>query len=71
MLAGMLVAQAKNDSNNPIYGAYVQGRFWFFAVLEDKHYTLSESFDATKEPDAQKIVLILRNLQKIILEKWL
>ncbi len=67
MLAGMLVGQAKNNNGKPMYGCYVQGRFWFFSVLESKQYVVSRSFDATDETTAEQIVLILRNLKQIIL----
>lgn len=68
MLAGMLVSQAKNNNNRPMYGCYVQGRFWFFSVLEGKQYVVSQSLDATDEAMAERLILILRNLKKIILE---
>ena len=73
MLAGMLVGQAKNNNSNlnadrPMYGCYVQGRFWFFSVLESKEYVIAQSLDATDEVMAEKLVLILKNLNKIILE---
>jgi hypothetical protein len=68
MLAGMLVGQAKNSNNKPMYGCYVQGRFWFFSVLDEKEYVISQSLDATDEVMAEKLVLILKNLNKIILE---
>lgn len=73
MLAGMLVGQAKNKNENhnadkPMYGCYVQRRFWFFSVLEGKEYVVAQSLDATDEVMAEKLVLILKNLNKIILE---
>jgi hypothetical protein len=72
-LGGMLVGQAKNNkenknANRPMYGCYVQGRFWFFSVLDGKEYVISKSLDATDEVMAEKLVLILKNLNKIILE---
>ena len=36
MLGGMLIGQAKNNEGKPIYGCYVQGRFWFFSTLEGR-----------------------------------
>jgi hypothetical protein len=27
MLGGMLIAQAKNNDNKPVYGGYIQGKF--------------------------------------------
>ncbi|MEY4906180.1 MAG: hypothetical protein RLZZ292_3995 [Bacteroidota bacterium] len=67
MLAGMLIAQAKNNNDKPMYGCYVQGRFWFFSVLIGKEYVISQSFDATDEIMAERIVLILHQLKHIIL----
>ena len=31
MPGGMLIGQAKNNDEKPIYGCYVQGRHWFFS----------------------------------------
>lgn len=41
MLGGMLIAQAKNNDKKPVYGCYVQGRFWFFSILIGKEYIIS------------------------------
>ena len=71
MLAAMLIGQKKNDNNKPIYGCYVQGRFWFFSVLIGKKYCISNSFDATNEQVAKEIVGIIRNIQHIIITKLL
>jgi hypothetical protein len=67
MLAGMLIAQAKNNNGKPTYGCYVQGRFWFFSVLLGNEYTVSQSFDASNEAAAIQVVLILRKIKQIIL----
>ncbi len=74
MLGGMLIGQAKNNNDNrnadqPIYGCYVQGRFWFFSILEGKQYTISNAFDSSDLEDARKIIFILRKLKAIILER--
>jgi hypothetical protein len=69
MLGGMLIAQAKNKNDKPIYGCYVQGRFWFFAVLEGKKYVVSKSFDSSEIETSQKIIFILRKLNTIILDE--
>ncbi|MDZ7898661.1 MAG: hypothetical protein U5N85_11640 [Arcicella sp.] len=66
MLGGMLIGQARNDNNKPIYGCYVQGRFWFFSVLEGDKYVISHSFDSSEEDDAKRIIFILRKLKEII-----
>ncbi len=50
LLMAMLAAQARNESGNqPIYGIYVIGRFWFFVVLEEKKYAVSLAYDSTRE----------------------
>jgi hypothetical protein len=67
MLGGMLIGQAKNNNGKPMYGCYVQGRFWFFSVLVGKQFVVSLSHDATDEVICEKIVLILRKLKNIIL----
>lgn len=67
MLGGMLIGQAKNNDEKPIYGCYVQGRYWFFSVLEGKKYVISKSYDSSEMDDVQKIVFILRKLNDIIL----
>jgi hypothetical protein len=65
MLGGMLIGQAKNDNKKPMYGCYVQGRFWFFSIL-DGTYTISQSFDSSTAEGAKKILFILRKLLQII-----
>jgi hypothetical protein len=69
MLAGMLIAQAKNNNEKPVYGCYVQGRFWFFSVLEGKKYVISQPFNAGLIEDAKRIIFILRELNTIVLER--
>jgi hypothetical protein len=69
MLAAMLIGQAKNKNKNPMYGCYVQGRFWFFSILIGKEYVVSKSFDASEMDEAQQIVFILRKMNTIILER--
>ncbi len=69
MLAGMLIAQEKNKNDKPIYGCYVQGRFWFFSVLEGKQYVISQPLNADIRANAEKIIFILRKLNQTILTK--
>ena len=67
MLGGMLIGQAKNTDGKPIYGCYVQGRYWFFSLLEGKKYIISKGFDTSEMDDVQKVIFILRRLNEIIL----
>jgi hypothetical protein len=71
MLGGMLIGQTKNIDNSPIYGCYVQGRFWFFSVLDGKQYTVSKGFDSSELEDVQKIIFILKKVNLIIKERLL
>jgi hypothetical protein len=69
MLGGMLVSQTKNSNQKPVYGCYVQGRYWFFSILLDKEYIISTGFDSSVKEGAVKIIMILRKLNQIIIEK--
>jgi len=65
MLAGMLIAQAKNDNQKPVYGSYVQGRFLFFSILIDKHYVVSQPLNAANYLESYKIVSMLRFIKEL------
>jgi hypothetical protein len=74
MLGGMLIGQAKNNNDNqnadrPVYGCYVQGRYWYFSILEGTQYVISNSFNSSELDDAKQIIFILRKLKQIILER--
>lgn len=69
MLGAMLIAQANNNDGKPLYGCYVQGRFWFFSVLIGKQYVISNSFNASEIAHLHQIIFILRKLKQIILEQ--
>jgi hypothetical protein len=69
MLGGMLISQAKNNNEKPIYGCYVQGRYWFFATLEANKFVISKGFDSSEIDDVQKVIFILRKLNEIILKR--
>ena len=66
LLLAMLLAQQENGTEIPVYGSYISGRFWFFAILEGDSYTLSDSYTATHEDELQQIVRILKRLKKKI-----
>ena len=71
MLGGMLIGQAKNNDDNrnanlPIYGCYVQGRNWYFSLLEGKKYVISKGFDSSEMDESKQIIYILRKLKIII-----
>jgi hypothetical protein len=74
MLGGMLIGQSKNNNGNrntdqPMYGCYVQGRFWFFCILIGNQYVISDAFDSVDIEGLKHIISILRKLKSIIQEE--
>jgi hypothetical protein len=69
MLAAMILAQEKNQDEHPVFGCWIQGRFWYFTTLMGKNYCVSNPFNATNSQDLLKITLILRKLKENILER--
>jgi hypothetical protein len=66
MLAAMILAQELNKDGKPIYGCWLQGKFWNFTTLINKNYCVSRTYDASNMADTQQIVLILRKLKDLI-----
>jgi hypothetical protein len=66
VLEAMLIAQALNQNNKPIYGAYVIGKFWNFIILQDKSYFISKSYDGTEKEELLQIIAILRKFTEIL-----
>ena len=65
LLMGMLAAQAENEKKRiaiPIYGAYFIGRFFFFVLLKNKTYAISDAYVAT-QADIYDIFCILRKVK--------
>ena len=67
MLLAMLMAQAENNNGKPVYGCYLQGKFWVFTTLHGNNYCVSKAYDATQTDDLYQIVFMLRQLKAIIL----
>ena len=67
MLLAMLIAQQENANDKPVYGCYLQGKFWVFTTLHGKNYCVSRAFDATQTPELHKIIYILKALKQVIL----
>jgi hypothetical protein len=63
----MLIAQAMNKNDKPIYGCTVIGKYWEFVLFRGRTYCVSQSYDCTKRPDLMDIISILRKF-KFILE---
>lgn len=66
MLGGMLIGRAKNNNDKPIYGCYVQGRYWFFSMMIGDKYVISKGYDASETEEVHQIIFILRKLKEII-----
>ncbi len=64
LLAAMVVSQRLNSSQDILYGCYVTGRSWFFLVLKDKEYAVSNAFNVT-EKDVYQVVAILRKIKEL------
>jgi hypothetical protein len=69
MLAAMILSQALNNDLKYVYGCWIQGRIWQFTTLLDKNYCVSKAFDATDIDDLRQIVLILRKLKDLIINR--
>ena len=69
MLAAMILSQDKNNDTKPLYGSWIQGRFWYFTTLIGKDYCVSKPFDATDPKAVVQIVFILRQLKELILNR--
>ncbi len=65
LMIAMVAAQKLNDDSHPVYGAYVVGRYWNFVVLSQLEYSVSLSYDATKD-EIKHIFCILKNVKAII-----
>jgi len=65
LLIAMIVAQMLNENEHPIYGAYVKGRLWHFALLDGSTYAVHAGFNALTD-DLQKILGVLKNTKLII-----
>jgi hypothetical protein len=67
MLSAMILGQAMNADDKPIYGSWVQGVNWRFTTLKDSEYCVSRIYDASQPKELKQIVFILRQLKQIIL----
>lgn len=69
MLAAMILAQELNNDGKPLFGCWLQGKFWNFTTLTNRDYCVSKSYDASDMTDLQQIVFILRKLKDLILAR--
>ncbi|CAK8716602.1 MAG: hypothetical protein CDV28_15013 [Candidatus Electronema aureum] len=66
VLAAMLVAQEINQHRLPVYGCYVKGEVWHFMTLQERSYSISEGYLATRHEDLKAIFSILKFLKTIV-----
>jgi hypothetical protein len=69
LLAAMFAASIINANNRTVYGCYVIGRYWYFVVLNEKEYAVSDGFIATQH-DVFMIFALLRQMRSYVGE-WL
>ncbi len=69
MLAAMVLTQELNADGKPLYGCWIQGKIWYFTVLNKAEYCVSRAFDASNKNDLLQIVFILRKLKELILNR--
>lgn len=65
LLIAMMIAAELNGGQNPIYGAFVTGRNWFFLTLKDRKYCISDEYVATRT-DLYSIYSILKKLKYLV-----
>ncbi len=63
LLIAMVAAQRTNEDNQPIYGVYLNGRNWFFVLLEESQYAVSNPYVATANDifDLFAVLLFLKD----------
>jgi hypothetical protein len=65
LLSEMLAVQALNQNERPIYGCYVLARNWYFVVLKEKTYAVSDAYVSTQN-DLFQIFKLLRFIKTYI-----
>jgi len=71
LLIAILCSRTKNqNSEQPFYGVYVEGRLWYFVTVHAQEYAVSEPYTATKDEDLLTIFFVLQKL-KVLIEPYL
>lgn len=68
-LTAMLAAQELNGNEHPVFGCYVDGRYWNFLVLKGKEYGMGPGFSASNGGILDIYRLLVALKQQI--ESWL
>ncbi len=66
VLSAMLASRELNTTKHALYGCYVVGRMWFFVLLQNNEYSVSQAYDATKKDDLSAIFCILKECKKYV-----
>ncbi len=66
LLVAMVAAQKLNDDGNPLYGAYVLGRYWHFVLLEGDTYAVHAGLNAAAQDDLSIIFGTLKQTKAFI-----
>jgi hypothetical protein len=74
-LSAMLLAYEQNlaipeMAGMPIHGAYIIGRQWFFVILQDREYAVTNSLAATHKDEIVEILRYVKASRKKIAEIW-
>jgi hypothetical protein len=69
LLAAMIATQYKNDNDFLLKGCYVNGRNWFFLVLDGNKYSVTDAYVATQDDIYQIFSLLVQ--AKIDIEDYL
>ncbi len=67
LLIAMEAAKIKNENQHPVFGVLVEGRFWYFIVIQGDKYAISNAYNATDD-DIFQIYVILRKVKDYIEE---
>lgn len=68
LLIAMFAAQQLNHDQQPVYGAYVMGRYWHFVVLDQLEYAVHAGFNASKK-EIKEIFGVLKKTKAIVAER--
>jgi len=66
----MIAAQILNKNEQPLYGAYIIGRYWHFVLLDGMEYAVHAGMNAVTD-ECFDIYQALRNTKRIIEEELL
>ncbi len=70
LVIAMYAAQILNKDDNPLYGIYVLGEFWYFVILKGLQYAESRGYDMTQHEQITQVSKILKKT-KIYIEEIL